>query len=371
VIAAATTVFLALAGSTEGHASRASGSCKTEYDYAGVQDAAVRSGIRAKLSTIKKPQVKRGHVGGWVGVGGPGLGPNKTDEWMQIGYSAFDTGEAQVYYEVALPDKPPKYHTVVEKLSPSATNRLSVLEVGGKNGSWRAWLNDEAVSPVTSLPQSHGKFVPQAIGETWNGGSTKCNVWGYGFGDVQVSAAPGGSWKTGKAGYKWENAQQTLDKTSSDSFDARSVAAATATPADRPPLLGDVASKLLGRPVDARCVKQGTPAREHPAGTLLLSRTVCELLLGYAVAQPYAPKPGSAPGLVVAETVLGYLRGVARASGAAAAQVDCAAVARFFVRTMRRLGATSGEAVALRGALLRARAHLSPPLSLAPGCPIR
>jgi hypothetical protein len=364
-------LLLVAPGDDVGRASRAAGSgCKTNYDYAGVQNAAARSGIRANLTTVQKPQVKQGHVGGWVGVGGPGLGPNKTDEWMQAGYSAFDTGEAEVYYEVALPDKAPKYYTVVAKLSPSAKNLVSVLEVGGKNGSWRVWLNNKAVSAVTALPQSHGKFDPQAIGETWNGGTSKCNVWGYGFGGVQVAASPGGSWQNGKAGYKWQNEQQALQKTSPNSFNARSTAAARVATADQPPLLGQLASSLLGHTVDARCVQQSAPAIMRPAGTLLLSRTVCEILLGYAVAQPHAPKPGTGPGLQVAETVLGYLRGIARSSTAAAAQVDCTAVARFFARTMRRLGATSGEAVALRRALLRARATLRPPLSLPPNCPI-
>jgi hypothetical protein len=290
---------------------------------------------------------------------------------MQIGYSGFDTGVAQVYYEVALPNKPPRYYTVVARLLPSAKNLLSVLEVGSKRGSWRVWLNNKAVSPVTALPQSHGRFAPQAIGETWNGGTTKCNVWGYGFGAVQVAAAPGGSWQQGKAGFKWQNRQQVLVKTSSNSFNARSAADAAAAPADQPPLLGELASSLLGRTVHARCVRQHTPAREQPAGTLLLSRDVCEILLGYAVAQPSGPKAGSTAALEFAETALGFLRGVARSRGATGPGVDCTAVARFFAPAMRRLGATSSEALALRGVLLRARARLTPPLSLPPSCPIR
>jgi hypothetical protein len=233
------------------------------------------------------------------------------------------------------------------------------------------WLNNKAVSPVTALPKSHGRFAPQAIGETWNGATNKCNVWGYGFGAVQVAAKPGGSWQNGKAGYKWQNRQQVLVKTSSNSFNARSAGSATAIPADQPPLLGELASSLVGRTVHARCVKQDTAARVQPAGTLLLSRTVCEVLLGYAVAQPHGPKAGSAAGLEFAETAFGFLRDIARSGQAAGARADCTAVARFFARAMHRLGATPSEALALRDALLRARSHLSPPLSVPPGCPIR
>jgi hypothetical protein len=98
VIVAVTSVALLAAGSVAGQASRlASTGCKKDYDYTGVQNVAPSSGIRAYLTTIKQPHVKAGHVAGWVGVGGPGLGPNGTDEWLQAGYSGFQTGEAQVY----------------------------------------------------------------------------------------------------------------------------------------------------------------------------------------------------------------------------------------------------------------------------------
>jgi hypothetical protein len=345
--------------------------CKRDYDYTGVQNVAPSSGIRAYLTTIRAPDVKAGHVAGWVGVGGPGLGPNGTDEWLQAGYSGFTTGQAQVYYEVALPDKPPAYHTVVAALSPSAKNLLTVLEVAGKQGSWQVFMNDKPVSPVVSLPQSHDKFSPQALGETWNGGTTDCNVWGYGFGDVAVAAKPGGSWQPGKAGYRWQNAQQQSLKTSSDSFDARSTAGVSAAAADRqPPILGHgyLASKLLGHKVNTLCVTQSQPARWQP-GTLLLSKNTCATLLGYAIAQPHAPKPGTDTAFQVSVTALDVLRVIAQATGAAAPETDCRAIGLFYP-AFRGLGATSSEALALRGSLLHAGSQLSPPLSLPPSCPI-
>ena len=40
------------------------------------------------------------HVAGWVGVGGPGLGPHGADEWLQVGLATFgDTNEGRLYYE--------------------------------------------------------------------------------------------------------------------------------------------------------------------------------------------------------------------------------------------------------------------------------
>jgi hypothetical protein len=371
VLAAAAAALLTL-GHEAGRASGLAGAgCKRNYDYTGVQNVAPSSGIRAYLTTTTPPAVKAGHVAGWVGVGGPGLGPGGKDEWLQAGYSGFDTGEAQVYYEVALPNKPPAYHTVVAALAPSAKNLLTVLEVAGKQGSWQVFMNNEPVSPVISLPQSHDKFSPQALGETWNGGTTDCNIWGYGFGDVEVAAKPGGAWQPGKAGYRWQNTQQQSLKTASDSFTARSTASASVPEAERePPLLGHghLASKLIGHKVDTECVPQGQSAR-FQTDTLYLSRNTCAVLLGYAIAQPHAPKAGTATGLQVAETAVGVLRAIAGASGAAPARVDCRAVGLFY-RALRGLGATSGEALALRSSLLQAGSHLSPPLSLPRNCPI-
>src|SRR5262249_22806302 len=97
-------------------------------------------------------------------------------------------------------------------------------ELDGKRGRWQVVLNGKAVSPVISLPQSHGKFAPQAIGETWNAGTTKCNAYGYAFGEVQVVPKPGDGRVLGKAAYRWSNAQQQSAKTATGSFTARSTA---------------------------------------------------------------------------------------------------------------------------------------------------
>jgi hypothetical protein len=369
VVAAAVLV----ADADVGRASRLGASgCKRDYDYTGVQNETVASGIRALISTVIAPDVRAGHVGGWVGVGGQGLGPGKTDEWLQVGYSGFPDGETQIYYEVALPNKPPTYHTVVESLPLSAKNRLGVLEVARPQGSWRVLLNGKAVSPVIALPQSHDRFAPLAIGETWNAGTTKCNVWGYGFGHVQVAAAPGGSWKAGKAGYQWNSTQHRSVKTAPSSFTARSTASAATTEADRqPPLLGHgyLASKLLRRKLATQCVAQREPAR-FQSDTLYLSQTTCEVLIGYAIAQPHAPQPGTGAGRKVAATAFSVLRVIVRAARAAPANVDCRAAGLFY-GAFRGLGATSGEAVALRKGVLKAGSGVSPPVSLRPGCPIR
>jgi hypothetical protein len=137
--------------------------------YAGGQTKTPDAGIRATIGTVSPPKVVNGHVAGWVGVGGPNAGPKGRAEWRQAGYAAFDTGQAQVYYEVTVPGETPAYHTVKATLRSGERHLVGVLEVSKQSGGWRVWFDGRAVSPVLSLPGSHGKLVPQAIGETRNG----------------------------------------------------------------------------------------------------------------------------------------------------------------------------------------------------------
>src|SRR6266540_2948689 len=61
---------------------RAAGCGPRGYAYAGLELPEARHGIGAALASVARPVVERGHVAGWVGVGGPGQGPNGTDEWL-------------------------------------------------------------------------------------------------------------------------------------------------------------------------------------------------------------------------------------------------------------------------------------------------
>jgi hypothetical protein len=369
VVAVAAASFLG-AGNNAGDAARLASGCKTNYDYAGVQNVRPAAGIRTVLTNIREPDVTAGHVAGWVGVGGPGKGPNGTDEWLQIGYVGLPQGQpGQIYYEVTQPHVSPQYHTVQATLAPGAKNLITVSEVSPD--TWQASVDNTPVTPPIALPGSDGRFPPQATGETWNAGSATCNVYGYSLGSVTIEGKVGGTWKNGKAGFRFHDSQQQLHKTSSNSFTARSSAAVVATTADsEPPLLGHgyLASKLLGRKVQVHCVRQSQPARQPP-DTLLMSTTTCATLIGYAVAQPRAPKAGTATGLQVATTAFTVLRVTARMAGATSAQTDCNAL-KLFDRALHGLGATPREASALRAALLQQRSQVSPALTLQPSCPI-
>ena len=49
------------------------------YAYAGLGASRPAYGIGTWLQTVTTPEVLNGHVAGWVGVGGPGAGPNGTN----------------------------------------------------------------------------------------------------------------------------------------------------------------------------------------------------------------------------------------------------------------------------------------------------
>src|SRR6478735_11278131 len=138
IVAAA---LIALVGA---HSAAACG--KQSYAYAGVSGTHAAAGIGAAVSTLSLPRVAEGHVAAFVGVGGPGLGPNGSDEWLQIGLSGFAGGVSSVYYEVARPGRAPLYTELKTDVRPGETHRIAVLEQRGRAGWWRVWLDGRAAS---------------------------------------------------------------------------------------------------------------------------------------------------------------------------------------------------------------------------------
>ena len=340
---------LSVAAATRADDSLAS-ACKENYAYAGAQGSATTHGIKATIRTLDKPGVKEGHVAAWMGVGGPGQGPNDTTEWIQAGYASMKGGWSQIYYEVTTPDAATRYHTVKAALSPSEQHELAVVET--KRDTWTVLLDGQPVSPPTLLKGSHGRFPPQVLGETWNAGSGQCNHYGYGFSKIRIAKKLGGSWAVPTAGYVFRDSHNKAVKTSNDSFTARSTSALHVASPKGPPLLGPLASELAGRPFTAACVKQTVPVREQPYGQLLFSKSLCETLLGYALAEPHAPTPDGRAGTAVATAALDYLRGVGRAAGVDPEHLDCRTIA-WIAKALHTLGATPQQAANFRAALVR------------------
>ena len=178
------------------------------YSYAGMGAPNRAFGISALITPLDAFDIFKGHVAGWVGVGGPGEGPNGSNEWIQIGYSGFPgiTG-SDIYYEVAQPGRLPTYQQVSAGVPIGTLAKVTVLEMHGRPNWWRVWLNHKPVSPPIRLPGSHGRWTPIATAESWDGGSGgTCNTFLYRFRHVSIAHAPGGGWHQLTNGYPIQSA---------------------------------------------------------------------------------------------------------------------------------------------------------------------
>jgi hypothetical protein len=176
---------------------RAAATCASStYSYAGVSSIKARYGVAARLSAVRRPNVLKGHVAAWVGVGGAGLGPGSTNEWLQAGISALPGQDPALYYEVAAPGKAPRYVMLKGHLPIAKTFDVAVLESRSHPGSWRVWVNGTKMTDRIYLPGSHGKWKPIATAESWSGdtGGT-CNGFAFKFQQIKVATKPGGSWQ--------------------------------------------------------------------------------------------------------------------------------------------------------------------------------
>jgi len=186
--------FLA-ASPAQGAGAKSSGCGRSAYSYAGLHSNERAHGVSATLLQVRAPSVLDGHVGGWVGVGGSAGGASGATEWLQVGFAAFDDSpKSELYYEVMVAAGP-KYVTVDPDVRPGDKHRVSVLEMSGRTGWWRVWVDNRPVSPPIHLPGSHGTWYPQAIAENWAGSSGACNAYTYRFSDVALASTNGGSWR--------------------------------------------------------------------------------------------------------------------------------------------------------------------------------
>ena len=185
------------------------------YSYAGLGAPTHAYGISAIITPLPPFAILSGHVAGWVGVGGPGLGPNGTDEWIQVGYAGFPsvTG-SDIYYEVAQPGRPyPTYHQVSAGLDLNTATKMAILEMHNRPNWWRVWVNHKPVSPPIRLPESHDRYSPIATAESWDGGTGgACNTFLYQFRHVSIAHAPGGGWHQLTTGFAIQSAAARIER---------------------------------------------------------------------------------------------------------------------------------------------------------------
>jgi hypothetical protein len=170
--------------------------CPKGYSYAGLYSPTAASGIAATISMLETPAAFGGsnHVAGWVGVGGPGLGPHGTDEWLQVGLATFgDTNEGRLYYELALPGKAPEYVELATGIVPGVKVRVAVMELQFARDAWIV-VSAVGIAGPFYLPHSHRAWAPVATAESY-AESKQCNRYAYRFGGLQL-ARDDGTWRT-------------------------------------------------------------------------------------------------------------------------------------------------------------------------------
>jgi len=158
----------------------------SDYAYAGVQTRGAVSSAEATITSLALPQVKRGHIAGWVGVVS-----GDRQAWMQIGLWASASDRAnQVYLEYAPPGHDPRYVTLRAIVSVGEASRVAVKEIAGRRSWWQAWLDGSRVGQPVYLAGSHGRWGAQVMGESWNDNSGACNRYAFAFRRVSLSQAP-------------------------------------------------------------------------------------------------------------------------------------------------------------------------------------
>jgi hypothetical protein len=169
--------------------------CPRGYSYAGLYSPSKSSGIAATISMLDDPAVAgaSSHVAGWVGVGGPGLGPHGEDEWLQVGLATFGPShEGRLYYELAQPGRAPRYTELASGIEPGEKLRVGVLELPFAPDTWIV-ISPAGFAGPFYLPGSHGAWQPIATGESYAAGS-RCNRSGYRFERLRLADSHG-AWR--------------------------------------------------------------------------------------------------------------------------------------------------------------------------------
>jgi hypothetical protein len=195
------------------------------YSYAGLGSRHAARGLAATIVPTAAPGVRDGHVAGWVGVGGYGVGPGETDEWLQTGIIALPNNPASIYYEVTRPGRQSVRTTVRERVAVGERHRFAVLELAQRPNWWRVWLDGRPVSAPILLPRSHGRLTAQMMGESYAGLSEgTCNAYSFAFQRVSFAETHASSWSVPRLFELFQDPYYLLECRSATSFVARSTA---------------------------------------------------------------------------------------------------------------------------------------------------
>lgn len=208
VALAAAAALLALPSLTAGAPQSACGSGAygpPGYAYAGHASARVASGVRATITQLRAPTVEAGHAAAWVGVGGPNTGRRGESMWLQVGLAALPGVKAMLYAEVQRPGRDAQFVLLARRIAVGERHDVAVIEVAGRRGVWRIWLDGRPVTEPITLQGSHRLWKPIVTAETWNGGTPACNRFGFRFDDVRVATVTDGSWRPFQPGFTFRD----------------------------------------------------------------------------------------------------------------------------------------------------------------------
>jgi hypothetical protein len=161
-----------------------------EYSYAGLVGTDVATGVRASLVALDRPEVERGHVAAWVGVGGRDVGPDGEDEWIQVGLASFEGSTTRLYYEVMHASGLRDYVEVDVDVRVGEARRVAVLEMVARPRHWRVWVDGRPITQPIELHWSHRSWEPVATAESWSDeGSSRANRFRFAFRELAFRGA--------------------------------------------------------------------------------------------------------------------------------------------------------------------------------------
>lgn len=146
-----------------------------------------------------------GHAAAWIGVGGPNAGPNGETMWLQVGMAALPRTPVMLYAEITRAGHDPVFLPLSQSVAVGQSHRLAVLEMNGRPGVWRVWVDGVPATDPIVLEGSHKRWKPIATAETWNAGTGACNRFGFRFDRVGVAQSLGGSWRTFEPGFTFRD----------------------------------------------------------------------------------------------------------------------------------------------------------------------
>jgi hypothetical protein len=191
------------------------------YTYAGHQATRRGHGVRATITAVRAPEVAAGHVAGWIGLGGPGQGPNGEDMWIQVGLASMQGLGTLLYAEITRAGRNPQLILIEEDVPVGESRSLAILEMSRRPERWRIWVDGEPVTKPVHLPGSAERWAPIATAESWNGGQVACNRFAFRFERVSVSHGRGGSWFAFRPGYHFRDGDYQLRQLASASPDGQ------------------------------------------------------------------------------------------------------------------------------------------------------